>query len=314
MIGEAAGAVPVVRLSCFHGDKGRDKWAAAAAATDVPIEAAYAEAVRRLPVDDMPDLVECLSLGGHCLGLLDPVSNVVLNSLNLLCRRRSGTYSPPADVILPRNAHRRHAWSVPAFHSYMGIVACIRAYFRYATEEQAQRYIHLSGGDLVVAIRIAELEQSAAVNQEDGSNITGCHPDLFRDRVRFALKVAAVTAEHPMPEDVALLCQPALQEPCEDMRAVLATLEEGRHLTTDDVETIVGVLQSHHRKISAQLKLTIPRSHCGSGEILHYSFNGANGGEGGGGVVAATCTSQRHAPFNLANLRSPDTIRRKLQS
>jgi hypothetical protein len=141
------GAVPVVRLSCFHGDEVRDfvrdKWEAA---TDEPIEAAYAEAVRRLPVDDMPDLVECLSLGGHCLGLLDPVSNVILNSLNLLCRRRSGTYSPPAHVMMPRNAHRRHAWSVAAFESYMGIIACIRAYFLYVTEEQAKRYIHISGG------------------------------------------------------------------------------------------------------------------------------------------------------------------------
>ncbi|KAK1661116.1 hypothetical protein QYE76_049275 [Lolium multiflorum] len=135
---------------------------------------------------------------------------------------------------------------------------------------------------------------------------TSIRPDFRAPTAGDALK-----AEHPMPEDVALLCQPAVQEPSEDMRAVLATLEEGRRLTIADVETILCVLQSHHRKISAQLKLTVPRSHRGSGEILHHSFNG---GEGGGGVVAVTCTFQHRAPFNLANLRSPEIIRRKLQS
>jgi hypothetical protein len=94
--------------------------------------------------------------------------------------------------------------------------------------------------------------------------IIGCHPDLFCDRAQFALKVAAVAANHPLPEDVVLLCQPALQESCEDMLAVLATLEEGRRLTIDDIQTILGVLQLYHGKISAQI-LAIPRFQTNGG-------------------------------------------------
>jgi hypothetical protein len=176
---------PLVRLSCFHGDDWldylQDKWTA----NDplAPIKAAYAAAVRRLPIDDMPDLLECLYLGGHCVGLLDPASNIVLNGLNLLCRRRAGAYSPPSHSLsrMPPDPLHVGAWGSIAFRSYEGLLAFILTYFPYLTQDQARLYLHLSGGDLAVAVRIGELEQFAAVGAGD-EVMVGCHQEIFRDR------------------------------------------------------------------------------------------------------------------------------------
>src|SRR4051812_14118971 len=47
----------------------------------------YEEAFWRLPVEDMPDDIDIAQLvdrGGLCLGLLDPVTNIILNTHSLL--------------------------------------------------------------------------------------------------------------------------------------------------------------------------------------------------------------------------------------
>lgn len=103
-----------------------------------------------------------------------------------------------------------------------------------------------------------------------------------------------------MPDDLVLLCQPALQDSADDMKAVLATLEEGRRLTVHDVEAILDVLKSQlrHRTVCPALRLTSTQRGCG--ETLHYRLNGLQ--------------FQQCAPFSLASLRSPDAMRRKLES
>ncbi|KAM0854355.1 hypothetical protein ACQ4PT_050471 [Festuca glaucescens] len=58
----------------------------------------YEEAFNRLPCETMPDLLGLLSTGGFCLGLLDPVSNIILNTLALLPQDASvaaSSTSPP---------------------------------------------------------------------------------------------------------------------------------------------------------------------------------------------------------------------------
>ncbi|KAM0906674.1 hypothetical protein ACQ4PT_016637 [Festuca glaucescens] len=308
----ATDAPPLVRLSCFHGDDWQDflqdKWTAAGPLA--PIKAAYLDAVRRLPIDDMPDLLECLYLGGHCVGLLDPASNVILNGLNLLYRRRAGAYSSPSNSQMPPDPRHKGAWSLIAFRSYEALLAFMHTYFRYLTQDQARFYLHLSGGDLAVAIRIAELEQFAAVNAES-------HHEIFSDRAEFALRVAAVKAEHPMPEDVVLLCQPALQELSEDMKAVLAALEEGRCLTVDDVQVILDVLQSQHRTVlrtvSFARKLNFARysdHYCAPFSSTRFGYHYFNAANARGGQRQ----QQQRAPFSLADLRSPEVIRRKLHT
>ncbi|KAF7110405.1 hypothetical protein CFC21_110513 [Triticum aestivum] len=300
----AAHDAPLVRLSCFHGDA---KWTEFVRGRWAADPCAYVDAVGRLPVDEMPDLFDCLYRGGHCVGLLDPASNVILNGLTLLCRRRSGACSSPEESCLPLPPDPRHVgnWGSIAFRSYNGLLAFMHTYFRYLTDDQARFYLHLSGGDVLVAIRIAELEQFAAVEGAVDQAVVGRHPDLLRERAQFALAVAGIKAKHPMPDDLLLLFQPALQESADDMKAVLATLAEGRRLAVRDVEAILAVLKSQlrHRTVCPGLQLTFTQR--GRGETLHYRLNGQHGG----GLHFQQC-----APFSLAGLRSPEAVRRKLES
>ncbi|XBI14080.1 hypothetical protein VPH35_140727 [Triticum aestivum] len=249
---------PLVWPSCSHGDKGLEVVRSMLKqSTDKPIEDACLEAFRRLPADAMPDLVECAYLGGHCIGILEPVSNIILNSLNLLCRRREGIYSPSEYQIPPRpiNPHIRNTWSGIAFDSYCALVAFMQVYFRYLSQEQARFYIHLSGGDLLVAICIAEMElrQSTTIMQEN--HIAVCHSDIFRDRAKLALRITAIKVNHPTPDDLLLLFQ---EQPTESMRSLLLTLEEGRCLGVDDVETFIKVL--HHQHLMVPHDLTLPHA------------------------------------------------------
>ncbi|XP_044435278.1 uncharacterized protein [Triticum aestivum] len=304
---------PLVWPSCSHGDKGVEVVRSILKqATDKPIEEAYLEAFRRLPADAMPDLVECTYLGGHCIGILDPVSNIILNSLNLLCHRRAGLYSPPEYLIPPApiNPHIRKTWSGIAFDSYCALIAFMQVYFRYLSQEQARFCIHLSGGDLLVAICIAEMElrQSNTIMQEN--HIAVCHSELFRDRAKLALRIAAIKVDHPMPDDLLLLFQ---EQPTEAMRSLLLTLEEGRCLGVDDVETFIKVLHYQHLMVPANQHLTLPRapsSGTDSESCPRYCFNL----NGQGSSMAATLTFQHQTTFNLANLRSSKAIFSKIRS
>lgn len=123
---------------------------------EIDIMAFYHEAVGRLPIADMPELEDCILSGGYCIGLLDPVSNIIFNALNLLCRRRCSSES-----ALPRrggkregkrpSAARSSSIITIAFLSYAGLVAFMRTYFRYLSTGQALRYLRLAGADLAVA-------------------------------------------------------------------------------------------------------------------------------------------------------------------
>ncbi|XP_044422316.1 uncharacterized protein [Triticum aestivum] len=304
---------PLVWPSCSHGDKGLEVVRSMLKkATDKPIEDAYLEAFRRLPADAMPDLVECAYLGGHCIGILDPVSNIILNSLNLLCRRRAGIYSPPEYQIPPGpiNPHIRNTWSGIAFDSYCALLAFMQVYFRYLSQEQARFYIHLSGGDLLVAICIAEMELRQSTTTMQENHIAVCHSGLFRDRAKLGLRIAAIKVNHPTPDDLLLLFQ---EQPTESMRSLLLTLEEGRCLGLDDVETFLKILHYQHLMVPHDLHLTLPHapsSGTDSGSCPRYCFNL----NGQGSSMAATLTFQRQTTFNLANMRSSKTIFSKIRS
>lgn len=169
---------------------------------EIDIMAFYHEAVGRLPIADMPELEDCILSGGYCIGLLDPVSNIIFNALNLLCRRRCSSES-----ALPRrggkregkrpSAARSSSIITIAFLSYAGLVAFMRTYFRYLSTGQALRYLCMAGADLAVAVQLGEHQQFGPKDRHS--------PDLCCGRTQFALKVAAANAEHPEPDDLARL-------------------------------------------------------------------------------------------------------------
>ena len=108
------GSAPLLRrglISCLHcpGCRGTndDNDATLLSDQDLPeaiynlIVGFYEEAFHRLPTESetMPDLLGLLTTGGFCLGLLDPVSNIILNTIALLPKDaavRASSSSPPA--------------------------------------------------------------------------------------------------------------------------------------------------------------------------------------------------------------------------
>lgn len=136
---------------------------------------------------------------------------------------------------------------------------------------------------------------------------TGRLPDLSCGRAQFALKQAAIKAEHAMPDDVVpLLSQPLLQDPMD----LTALLETGRVLSVHDIRGILSFLHPQHRAASPPVQVTFhrrPRSHQGGrGEQLQCFV--------GEGYVASASISRCPEAFNLTKLRSSQDIRLRLTS
>ncbi|XBI35011.1 hypothetical protein VPH35_120747 [Triticum aestivum] len=72
----------------------------------------YDQAFNRLPCDRIPGLRDLLTTAGTCFGLLDPVSNIILNTLALLPEGAAAAAStaPPATKKFKRPAHNAWQW------------------------------------------------------------------------------------------------------------------------------------------------------------------------------------------------------------
>lgn len=192
------------RLTCYHGEE--DKWPPhnEAILRDgkemvVSMEKFYVEAARRLPLDEIPELFDCICKAGHCIGLADPVSNIILNAISQLSSPSpsGGAHSPSP----PRKRRRRTSapgrwqWEVLAYASNFGLFAFMAEYFKYLTEIQARRYLHATSYDLSLAIKLVLHERSSSKSQRcllpDGG------------KIKAALRIAALQAGHPAPDDLA---------------------------------------------------------------------------------------------------------------
>ncbi|CAL4911439.1 unnamed protein product [Urochloa decumbens] len=123
---------------------------------------------------------------GLCFGLLDPVSNIVINSLvsgNDVTRRRR------APLVL-EDLERR---------SLDGMVTFLTRLFPDLAECQAVRYLHLAGADLLVAAR--------AVASDAGMKRFECSSSrpAAVEALGMALKCAALAAGHAHPDAARLI-------------------------------------------------------------------------------------------------------------
>ncbi|KAG2627257.1 hypothetical protein PVAP13_3KG123080 [Panicum virgatum] len=171
----------------------------------------------------MPELRGCIHAGGHCFGLGDPVTNILLNSITLL----RGEHPPPPP---PPSQTPAGGWFEIASRSYRGLRAFMTAYFRYLSVTQAQRYLCLASHDLSLAIELVQHDRSRA------------HPPLLPDggRIKAALTIAALEAHHPAPDVLAGLM--TARYPSDLLYPVMGVVQKQEPLSTDQVREIMELL------------------------------------------------------------------------
>ncbi|KAM0924229.1 hypothetical protein ACQ4PT_005005 [Festuca glaucescens] len=162
----------------------------------------YEKAFDRLPCETMPELVGLLTgvtSGCLCLGLLDPVSNIILNTLALLPEdddAAAPSVSPPAAKRSKRVVRKSkrgvdaRACQEDAGMSYHGLLSFLTAYFGCLTDEQAIRYLYWANANLLLAVMLVQHDLYA-----EGEEAL----DPRSERTRVALEWAATSAGHPSP-------------------------------------------------------------------------------------------------------------------
>ncbi|XBH66499.1 hypothetical protein VPH35_094992 [Triticum aestivum] len=231
----------------------------------------YEEAYDRLPVDDMPaeaadQLITSMGKYGLCLGLMDPVTNIILNTIAHLPPDFRANPPPPHSCKRRRRSKRlagaarpKDTWPRDAAPSYLALRRFMVRYFGCLSEEQATRYLHWAGADLPLAVLLVEHDLYAAELEL---------PDTASKRTQAALMCAATCASHPAPDALVRLHTTPL--PLQRLLATAAFLKPGGpKLTVDDVDTLVDLLRyqgSAH--LDLQVKL-LP----GEREVVVYCRN-----------------------------------------
>ncbi|KAM0868615.1 hypothetical protein ACQ4PT_041205 [Festuca glaucescens] len=190
------------------------------------IHGSYKAALDRLP---MPSLAPRLLKAGVCIGFLDSVSNIIVNTI---------AYSPPPsekeeDVapgskILSQiitDTSDKSVFEVPlsrekaadmtiARRSLDGLVSFLTSHFRYLADTEALRYLRLAKADLLAAVRLIERDRNKKSNDELAFNIASL-------TTKVALECAAVSAGHPEP-DVLVEASVVMSSPQIDLTGLLA--------------------------------------------------------------------------------------------
>jgi len=169
------------------------------------IHGSYKAALDRLP---MPALAARLLKAGMCIGFLDSVSNIIVNTI---------AYSPspsdeedddvPESKIISQiitDTSDKSVFEVPlspqkaagmtiARRSLDGLVRFLTSHFRYLADTEALRYLRLAKADLLTAVRLIERDRNKKCNDELAFNIASL-------TTKIALECAAVSARHPVPD------------------------------------------------------------------------------------------------------------------
>nr|BAD45410.1 hypothetical protein [Oryza sativa Japonica Group] len=145
-------------FACYHGEEGKRPHPDESAKIITSIKRLYDEAARRLPIDEITELVGCIFEGGHCLGLADPVGNIILNAI---AHHASGRAAAAPHLALPRE-EGKSLWGILAARSYAGLVAFMSSYFRLVLHDRRRRCqrprLLPDGGKIKAALRVAALK------------------------------------------------------------------------------------------------------------------------------------------------------------
>ncbi|TVU45164.1 hypothetical protein EJB05_04639, partial [Eragrostis curvula] len=223
------------------------------------IDMHYKEAFDRLPVAELPELIPRLLEDGVCLGLLDPVSNIIANTvcslgtLSGICagaqtrgrkrkaddekaRKRDEVMSEITTddsniFFLPPILRDGKVWKrrTVAQRSLEGLVTFLICYFRRLPVSEALRYLVLAKADLLAAVHL--------VNCSRGMGDTTC--PTSSPTTLIALRCAAISASHPEP-DILAARSLALASRHEQFLPLLTT---GHCLSLDGISRIHKLLK-----------------------------------------------------------------------
>jgi hypothetical protein len=299
------------QISCFttqQGVAGADLISAATEETlrDLLVDH-YVEAFRRLPLDDVPDLVKLVDFGGLCLGLLDPVANIVLNTISFL--PQGFKTNPSVKIPSPRCHERsRDEWRAVAWKSSRSLVEFMQVYFGLLTQEQAGRYLVWARADLAVAVLLVEHELYSS---------RPAPPDPRSGRTRNSLKLAAKHGIHPSPDHLVSLATAWLPQHRLEMlapivgdgglisaRGVPISNSALNRRTVHDIKTLLHALRQKD-DISAMSRLE-----GSTGVVVENSTSCADLGDG---RIAITTIVQR-AGDHIPSLRRPQDTQYMLSS
>ncbi|KAB8116879.1 hypothetical protein EE612_058274 [Oryza sativa] len=222
------------RWTCYHGEEEEEKpWLPPADKSSESIREYVAEAARRLPLEEMPELLHCVGAVGYCFGLADPVTNIILNAITHLASDDLEEHLPPLPP--PKKRTRRtynHGWGYISLNSFCGLLAFMKVYFRYLTDNQARHYLYLASYDLLLAIELVHHDRRRCLPR----------PSLLPDdgRMKIALRIAAVQADHPAPDK--LVQTMTAQYPSHLLSPIMDKLRGSELLTTHDVRAIMDLL------------------------------------------------------------------------
>ncbi|CAN6275441.1 unnamed protein product [Urochloa humidicola] len=177
----------------------------------------YLEALARLPGDALRKcLHSSLLRAGYCYGPMDPVSNIILNTI--WCATAFPTHSNfEASMICTKVLRRMESCSLH------GLVAYLRALFSTLTEHDALWYLLVSNTDAASAVAIAE---------QHGHVMSGAYQEAYRD--------AALNSWHSDPDALSKLSM-SLQK----VELVeLSFLSNGRALSKSEVSQLSMALSA----------------------------------------------------------------------
>ncbi|KAM0839017.1 hypothetical protein ACQ4PT_060585 [Festuca glaucescens] len=170
----------------------------------------YKAALDRLPI---PSLAPRLLEAGMCIGFLDPVSNIIANTIaynpspapSSTPLRRSDEEETRESILsqiitdtndkfvfqVPLSRHKAGGMTI-ARRSLDGLVAFLTSHYRYLADSEALRYLSLAKADLLVAVRLIERDRNKKRNDELAFSTAS-------RATKVALECAAVSAGHPKP-------------------------------------------------------------------------------------------------------------------
>uniref|UniRef100_A0A0E0D6J2 Uncharacterized protein n=1 Tax=Oryza meridionalis TaxID=40149 RepID=A0A0E0D6J2_9ORYZ len=146
------------------------------------VRASHEEALERLRL--WPAAVAADLDAGLCFGLLDPVSNVIVNAVLTAAPKNRKMRRARRRTRRRRRSRRRR--------SLDGSVTFLTSFFPYLPEWEAVYYLLLADADVLVAARL--------VVQARGLRRFGFTSGTTAAAVRLALRCAALAVKHPHPD------------------------------------------------------------------------------------------------------------------